>query len=361
MSPDLLTAPVTLKRAHATRIALGTWLTFAAFACLSSQVKADEGGVGFWVPGFFGSLAAVPQTPGFSFANVFIHNPVTAGGNVAFARQVARGNITTNFRGNLDVSLKGRADLYLAAPTYVFETTIFGGRPAISLAIPYGRSFGSVDATLTGIVGPIGFTRSGSASDAITGFGDPSPMFNINWNAGVHNYMTYVSANIPIGRYDAARLANLGLGHQSLDAGAGYTYFNPQTGNEFSAVLGFTYNFENTHTQYQNGIDMHLDLAASKFVTKQWQIGVVGYAYQQISCDTGAGNRLGCFESRTFGIGPQIGYVIPMGNLQGYVNLKGYKDFETENRASGWSAWLTFAISPAAPTETRPKASIIPK
>ena len=44
---------------------------------------------------------------------------------------------------------------------------------------------------------------------------------------------------------------------------------NTQTGNEFSAVLGFTYNFENVHTQYQNGLDMHLDWGASHFVTKQ--------------------------------------------------------------------------------------------
>ena len=29
---------------------------------------ADEGGVSFWLPGLFGSLAAVPGTPGFSFA-----------------------------------------------------------------------------------------------------------------------------------------------------------------------------------------------------------------------------------------------------------------------------------------------------
>ena len=186
-------------------------------------------------------------------------------------------------------------------------------------------------------------------------------MFNINWTAGVYNYMTYVSANIPIGRYDPARLANLGLGHQAVDAGAGYTYFNPQTGNEFSAVLGFTCDFENARTQYQNRVDVHLDLAISKFVTKQLQTGAVGYAYQQISCDTGAGNPAGCFESRTLGIGPQIAYVIPMGNLQGYLNLKGYKDFDAENRASGWSAWLTFAISPAALTETPPKAPIIRK
>lgn len=359
MGLGLLTSPVALKRNCATRIAAGLLLTLAL--SLPNQVRADEGGVGLWVPGFFGSLAAVPQTPGFSFANVFIHNPVTAGAEVAFARQVTRGNITANLSGNLDISLRGRADLYLAVPTYVFDTTIFGGRPAVSLAIPYGRSFASVDATLTGAIGPIGFTRSGAASDAVTGFGDLSPMFNINWNAGVHNYMTYITTNIPVGRYDPNRLANLGLGHQAVDAGAGYTYFNPQTGNEFSAVLGFTYNFENTHTQYQNGVDLHLDLAASKFVTKQWQIGAVGYAYQQISCDTGAGNRVGCFKGRTLGIGPQIGYVIPMGTLQGYLNLKGYRDFAVENRASGWSAWLTFAISPAPPTETPSKAAILRK
>jgi len=27
---------------------------------------ADEGGVGFWFPGLFGSLAAVPQVPGWA-------------------------------------------------------------------------------------------------------------------------------------------------------------------------------------------------------------------------------------------------------------------------------------------------------
>ena len=124
--------------------------------------------------------------------------------------------------------------------------------------------------------------------------------------------------------------SNLGIGHNAIDGGGGYTYFNPQTGNEFSAVLGFTYNFENEHTQYQNGVDMHLDWATSKFVTKQLQLGIVGYAYKQLSCDSGSGDRVGCFKSQVFGVGPQIGYVIPMGELQGYVNLKGYKEFSAD-------------------------------
>jgi hypothetical protein len=145
-------------------------------------------------------------------------------------------------------------------------------------------------------LGGPGFTICGGRTDEILGFGDVAGMFNVRWNAGVHNTMAYVATNFTTGRYDLTRLANLGLGHNAIDAGGGYTYFDTKTGIEFSAVLGFTYNFENVHTQYQNGVDLHLDWGASHFVTKQLQLGLVGYAYQQISCDTGAGNRLGCLR-----------------------------------------------------------------
>ena len=47
---------------------------------------ADEGGVSFWVPGTFGSLAATPQQPGWSFAGIYYHTTVSAGGDVAAAR-----------------------------------------------------------------------------------------------------------------------------------------------------------------------------------------------------------------------------------------------------------------------------------
>lgn len=47
-------------------------------------------------------------------------------------------------------------------------------------------------------------------------------------------------------------------------------------------------------------------------------------------------------------IGPQIGYLFPVGEMQGYLNLKGFKEFGAENRPEGWNAWLTFALTPAA-------------
>jgi hypothetical protein len=122
-------------------------------------------------------------------------------------------------------------------------------------------------------------------------------------------------------------------------------------------VLGFTYNLENNDTQYKNGVDMHLDWGASRFVTKQWQFGAVGYFYNQISCDSGTRDRVGCFESRVMGIGPQIGYVVPLSeHIQGYLNLKGYQEFNADHRPDGWNVWLTFAVSPAAPGEATQSA-----
>jgi hypothetical protein len=344
------------------RFQLAAAVLCVAVCSSSNFARADEGGVSFWVPGFFGSLAATPLVPGFSFANIYYHTSVSAGGNVAFARQVSRGNITANFTGGLNANLDARADLYLAIPSYTFATPVLGGQASLVLGVPYGRNRASVDATLTGTLGPIPFTISGGRDDAVTGFGDIFPQFNLRWNQGVNNFMVYATGNLTTGRYDPTRLANLGIGHNAIDAGGGYTYYNPQTGHEISATLGFTYNFENVHTDYQNGIDMHMDVGASHFLTKQLQVGLVGYWYNQLSCDSGAGDRVGCFRSRVAGIGPQIGYVIPISkDVQGYLNLKGYKEFAAENRADGWNVWLTFAISPAAKQEAAAKKAMITK
>ena len=310
--------------------------------------------------GLFWQPCGGPAGAGLCFRKPPYYSQVSAGGNVAFAKQVPLGNININFNGNLNANVHGSAEpLYLAAPGYTFATPVLGGQFNITVAIPYGRIESSVDASITGnlgLGGP-GFSVGRSLTQAITGFGDLAPMASLRWNFGVHNFMTFIDGNLTVGRYDQARIANLGLGHNALDAGGAYTYFDPKTGREFSATLGFTYNFENVHTNYQNGVDMHLDWGASQFLTKQWQVGLVGYWYNQLSCDSGSGDRLGCFEARVAGIGPQIGYVIPISKeWQGYINLKGYKEFAAGNRPDGWNAWLTFAISPAAPGEAPPSA-----
>src|SRR4051794_41107570 len=75
------------------------------------SANADEGGVSFWLPGLFGSLAASPLQPGFSWATIFYHTSVKAGADVAFAREVPLGRITANLTGNLNIGLKADVDL----------------------------------------------------------------------------------------------------------------------------------------------------------------------------------------------------------------------------------------------------------
>ncbi len=329
-------------------LALTTALLLASF----QVVHADEGGVSFWLPGQFGSLAAVPQTPGWSLGAVYYHTSVRGSGAVAAAREIEIGRFPATVNVSLNANLNAQADLLFLAPTYTFASPVLGGQLAIGVTGIFGRSAASIDGTLTANIGGLAATRMGSISDSITSVGDLYPMMTLKWNRGANNYMTYVTGDIPVGAYDSNRLANIGIGHGAIDGGGGYTYFNPATGHEFSGVAGFTYNFKNPDTQVQSGVDFHFDWGASQFLSKQVFVGLVGYAYQQITDDTGGHPILGGFRSRVLGVGPQIGYIFPIGKMQGYLNLKGYGEFDAANRPSGWSTWLTFSISPAAPEST---------
>jgi hypothetical protein len=317
---------------------------------------ADESGISFWLPGQYGSLAAVPQTPGWALGSIYYHTSVTASGATAAAREIQVGRFSPTVNVNLNLNLSGQADLVFLAPSYTFAQPVLGGQLAVSLASVYGRNAASIAGMLTA-VGPLGgtTTRTGILSDSLVSVGDLYPTVTLRWNSGVNNYMAYVAGDAPVGDYNPARLANLGIGHGAIDTGGGYTYLNPATGVELSGVAGFTYNFKNPDTQYQNGIDFHFDWGVSQFLSKQVFVGFVGYAYQQITDDSGQNPALGGFRSRVLGIGPQLGYTFPVGDMQGFLGLKAYGEFDAANRPSGWNTWLTFAISPAAPTaEAKP-------
>ncbi len=327
-----------------------------------TSARADEGGISFWLPGLFGSLAAAPQQPGLSLTTFWYNDNVRAGAGVSRARETTIGDIPVTANVNLSGNVKATAELAVFDPTYVFASQVLGGQLAVGLLGFYGRVGTSLGATLSGTLGtPFGtipFARSDTINDSVTGFGDLYPQAFLRWNAWVNNYMTYVTGDIPVGAYDSTRLSNLGIGHGAVDGGVGYTYFDPKTGHEISGVLGFTYNGTDPSTQYKSGVDMHLDWGASQFLTKQLQVGVVGYVYDEIGCDGGAGDRVGCFQSRVIGVGPQLGYIIPLGAMQAYVNLKGYEEFEAQNRAHGWNTWLTVQLAPApASAEPPPSAA----
>jgi len=333
----------------------------AALLLCPAVSRADQGGGSFWFPGQFASQAAVPQTPGWALGVSYYHSQVAAAGRAAAAREILNGRIPTTVTVDLNLSLSGRADLVALVPSYTFATPVFGGQLIAGVAGQYGRSAASIAGTLTATAGPVVVTRSGVLDGALTSYGDLAPFAELLWSYGSHNYMTYLTGNIPVGDYDPARLPNIGLGHGAIDAGGGYTWYDAASGNEFSGVAGLTYNFINRDTAYRSGIDFHFDWGASHYVTRQLFVGIAGYAYQQITDDSGQNPILGGFRSRVFAVGPQIGYNFPIGDMQGFLGLRGYGEFGAENRPSGWNSWLTFNISPTAPAAVRPTKHLMGK
>jgi hypothetical protein len=326
-------------------------LALAALIATTKISRADEGGVSFWIPGQFGSLAAVPAQPGWSFANIGYYINVSASREVAAARQITLGRFSPTVNVDLNATLRSRVPTDWVNINYVFATPVLGGQFAFGVTGLVGYPTTSIDGVLTASIGGLTATRTGSISDSRYAWGDLYPMASLRWNHGVHNLMVYGTGDIPVGTYDPSNLANLGIGHGAVDGGFGYTYFNPQTGHEFSVVTGATYNLKNVQTDYQNGIDWHLDWGASQFLTKQVQVGLVGYFYDQITPDRGCAPIICPFKSRVIGVGPQFGYIFPISPAwQGYVNLKAYGEFDNNARPDGWNAWLTFAISPAPPS-----------
>jgi hypothetical protein len=304
---------------------------FNAFLLNPNDAIADEGGVSFWLPGQYGSFAATPSMPGWSFESTFYY------AGAAASTSFARGGF------GIEAGLKSPIGLFMFTPTYSFATPILGAQASLGMTTTFGKNLTSAWATITG---PGGGSLSGARSDDVVGFGDLNPTASLKWTQGSHNFMIYATAGVPVGDYDAMRLSNLGIGHWAIDSGAGYTYFNEQAGFEWSAVAGLTYNFINPYTEYQNGVDAHLDWAISPYVTDKLHIGAVGYFYNQLSGDSGPGAILGDFKSRVAAVGPQIGFFFPVSDRHGYLNLKSYFEFDAKNRLDGWNGWITFSLEP---------------
>jgi hypothetical protein len=301
-----------------------------AATLLTDTARADEGGVSFWAPGQFSSFSAVPSDPGWSVPVVYYHLAADADASKSFLRG-----------GNLTAGIDASADLAFFFPTYTFKEPVLGAQAGFGLGWAVGHERATADVTLTDAQGRRANLRR---TDTVTGGSDLYGLGTLKWNRGAHNAIAYTMFGVPVGAYQLGRLANLSTNHWSFDAGGGYTYLDAKRGHEFSVVSGLTWNLENPDTHYRNGIDGHVDWAASQFVSEQTHVGVVGYGYQQLTGDSGSGATLGAFKSRVFGLGPQVGHFLPVGKKRGYVNLKGYWEFGEQNRAAGWNVWLSLAL-----------------
>src|SRR5688572_16963782 len=117
---------------------------------LAIAAHADEGGVSFWLPGQQSNFAATPGEPGWSIPVVYYHTSSDAG----LSREFVVG-------GNLVAGLEAEADLFFAAPTYTFASSVMGGQGSVTLTVAGGHMRVDADATLTGPGGnPISVNQS---------------------------------------------------------------------------------------------------------------------------------------------------------------------------------------------------------
>src|SRR6478735_2320500 len=126
---------------------IGLMVTAAALLVCPDISRADEGGVSFWLPGQYASLAATPQVPGWALGVVYYHSNVAASGAVAAARQITVGRIPANVNVSLDLSLRGQGDLVVLSPTYTFATPVLGGQLSVGVASWFGKSSASIAGT----------------------------------------------------------------------------------------------------------------------------------------------------------------------------------------------------------------------
>jgi hypothetical protein len=294
-----------------------------------STARADEGGVSFWLPGQMGSFAAVGTEPGWSVPVVYFHDSAGANGSKNFI-----------IGGLLTAGVEATADLVFMLPGYTFKDPVLGGQAAFSVGWAVGTYKATANVAVTDALGNTVFR---SRTDKLTGGSDLYPLGTLKWNDGTSNWMVYAMGDIPVGAYSVGRLANIGINHAAIDGGGGYTYFDPKKGHEASIVGGFTYNWENSDTHYQNGVDSHIDWAVSQFLNELY-VGVAGYGYWQLTGDRGDGAILGANKGRVYGMGPEAGYFFPFSGSKGVVSFRVNWDFGEQNRAAGWNTFVSLLL-----------------
>ena len=154
-------------------------LAFALCASAATVARADEGGVSFWLPGEFGSLATAQQVPGWAIGFTNLFESLSASGNVAAAREITIGKLNPNVNVNLNVNLAAKLEALLIAPSYVFATPVFGGQFSVSMAGGAGYSDANLNGTLTVSSGPFSVMRQGELSDARFGLTDLYPQASL--------------------------------------------------------------------------------------------------------------------------------------------------------------------------------------
>jgi hypothetical protein len=312
------------------------------------KARAAESAAGIYLLGAKGSMAGYVPPPGTYFTDYSYFYSGDATGQAALGVTLRRtGNL------NLQTNIKVEGTVALEAPTFIWVAPqkVLGGNLGLGAIIPVGWKKVDVNldalATLT-LPPPLNITltkgRHFDFEEDTLAFGDPLPTALLGWHNGNWNWNIQALVNVPIGEWERTSISNLGFNRWALDITPAVTWFDAKSGAEISAAAGFTYNWENPDSNYKTGTEFHVEFALMQHFSKQFAAGLVGYHYQQVTGDSGAGAALGGFEGRVTGLGPDVSYTLLCGKIPISTELKFFHEFDVENRVEGNAGMFTVSM-----------------
>ncbi|NTG36934.1 transporter [Agrobacterium rhizogenes] len=309
---------------------IGTIVVVAIAAATATQSMAAEGGAGFYLLGSKGPAAAVTPPPGVFFQNDIYYYSGSLGGG----KSLPTG-------GRIAVGVDGKAAIEIPTVLWVLPEDIAGGHLGLSATVPLGWK--DTEAS-TVVSGPLVGSRGGGVGDTVFTIGDPLVGGFLGWQSGNFHWQVGTLVNVPIGDYQKGEISNIAFHHWGADVYGAATWLDPNTGLDLSGVVGMTFNAENPATNYKTGNEFHFEWAVDQHFNKQFDAGIIGYYYDQVTGDSGSGATLGGFKGRAVAIGATIGWNFEVGQLPVSTRLKYFHEFDVSNRAQGDAVFLTVSV-----------------
>jgi hypothetical protein len=297
---------------------------FAAAAATAPFALAGEGGVSHILPGANATLVDLPPTsPGWFAKPMYVNYRGDATAQIPTAAGIV-------------ANLEATTNTLVIGGGYGFEQTVLGGAHyGVAAFLPY---------TWVDISGNTAAAGGRRIQNSVSGLGDATfvPVL-LAWKSGDWQYDFLMPIYAPTGSYELGRLGNTGLNYWTFDPIGGFSYNNAKSGFNAAAHLGLAMNTENDDTQYKSGNLLHFDASIQQIFplgSGFANVGIEGWYFQQVTCDSGAGATLGCFKGRTAGVGPVLGYIQPIGEQKLIVEFKWLPELDTKNRLKGDYYWL---------------------
>ena len=295
---------------------------FSLSVLTSANVYATEGGGNAYPLGAEDFMSGAVPPPGYYFINYFLY----------YSADRLNNKDGHNVDNDFDLDVVANTFRFI----YITKQKIFGGFWGVHMFVPIVYQ----DVSLFG------------TSDDKAGLGDiiVDP-FILSWHFKNWHLATGVDIYMPTGSYDKKDLANIGRNYWTFEPIFAFTYLS-DGGFEVSSKFMYDINTENNDSpygDYKSGQEFHFDYAVG-YKVSNWNLGVAGYYYKQITNDEINGEKVPSvaplgfdegFKGQTFAVGPAVKYNYK--NMS--FTLKYLWETAVEHRPEGSDLWFKFAYA----------------